>query len=127
METTILRTKTSQDPHHDMIDLLFCILDAQLGGQYSLADAQKAAALAPGMEQVVTALELQDAKDTAPVEKGKGGAVGFVRMRGGAGGRQQQLEPAWRRQQQHPRRLSAKPLPEWGAVMALSYVKIGPG
>jgi hypothetical protein len=101
---------------------IFRILDARLGEQYSLAGAQKAAALAlalaPGMEQVVTALEqLQDAKDTAPVEQGKGGAGGFVRMRGGAGGRQQQ----------HPRRLSATPLPEWGAVMASSYVKRGAG
>jgi hypothetical protein len=60
---------------------IFRILDARLGGQYSLAGAQKAEALAPGMEQ------LQDAEDTAPVEQGKGGAGGFVRMRGGAGGR----------------------------------------
>uniref|UniRef100_A0A0A9D0P6 Protein kinase domain-containing protein n=1 Tax=Arundo donax TaxID=35708 RepID=A0A0A9D0P6_ARUDO len=55
---------------------IFRILDARLGGQYSLAGAQKAAALAlqclsgdsrnrPSMEQVVAALEqLQDAKET---------------------------------------------------------------
>uniref|UniRef100_A0A453GWU1 Protein kinase domain-containing protein n=1 Tax=Aegilops tauschii subsp. strangulata TaxID=200361 RepID=A0A453GWU1_AEGTS len=53
---------------------VFHILDARLGGQYSLAGAQKTAALAmrclsgdararPGMAEVVTALEqLQDAK-----------------------------------------------------------------
>jgi hypothetical protein len=50
-----------------------------------------------------------------------------VRMRGGAGGRQQQPEPAWRRQQQHPRRLSATPLPKSVAVMASSCVKRGAG
>ncbi|XP_062208233.1 receptor-like cytoplasmic kinase 176 isoform X1 [Phragmites australis] len=55
---------------------IFRILDARLGGQYSLAGAQKAAALAlrclsgdsrnrPRMDQVVAALEqLQDAKET---------------------------------------------------------------
>jgi hypothetical protein len=54
---------------------IFRILDARLGGQYSLARAQKAAALAlqclsvesrqrPSMDEVVTALEqLQDAKE----------------------------------------------------------------
>jgi serine/threonine protein kinase len=53
----------------------FCILDPRLGGQYSLAKAQKAAALAmqclsvesrnrPSMDEVVTALEqLQDTKE----------------------------------------------------------------
>ncbi|KAM0902442.1 hypothetical protein ACQ4PT_019306 [Festuca glaucescens] len=103
---------------------IFRILDARLGGQYSLAGAQKAAALAlrclsgdsrvrPGMEQVVAALEqLQDAKDAAGsgTEQGKvGGAGGFVRMRGvvGGGGRQQRPEPAARRH--YPR---ASPLPE---------------
>ncbi|RWW84902.1 hypothetical protein BHE74_00006470 [Ensete ventricosum] len=55
---------------------IFRILDSRLGGQYSLAGAQKAAVLAlqclssearyrPTMDQVVAALEqLQDAKDT---------------------------------------------------------------
>ncbi|RRT83839.1 hypothetical protein B296_00008676 [Ensete ventricosum] len=55
---------------------IFRVLDSRLGGQYSLAGAQKAAALAlqclssearyrPTMDQVVAALEqLQDAKDT---------------------------------------------------------------
>jgi len=54
---------------------IFRILDPRLGGQYSLARAQKAAALAlqclsvesrhrPSMDEVVTALEqLQDAKE----------------------------------------------------------------
>lgn len=54
---------------------IFCILDARLSGQYSLARAQKAAALAlqclsvesrhrPSMDQVVAVLEqLQDAKE----------------------------------------------------------------
>ena len=54
---------------------IFHILDPRLGGQYSLARAQKAAALAlqclsvesrhrPSMDEVVTALEqLQDAKE----------------------------------------------------------------
>uniref|UniRef100_A0ACD5XHT1 Uncharacterized protein n=1 Tax=Avena sativa TaxID=4498 RepID=A0ACD5XHT1_AVESA len=100
---------------------IFRILDARLGGQYSLAGAQKAAALAlrclsgdsrvrPGMEQVVAALEqLQDAKDAAGsgAEQGKGGAGGFVRIRGGGGGRQP--EPAARKKQQYPRRLPAIP------------------
>ncbi|XP_047054619.1 receptor-like cytoplasmic kinase 176 [Lolium rigidum] len=103
---------------------IFRILDARLGGQYSLAGAQKAAALAlrclsgdcrvrPGMDQVVAALEqLQDAKDAAGsgAEQGKvGGAGGFVRMRGvvGGSGRQQRPEPAARRH--YPR---ASPLPE---------------
>jgi glutathione S-transferase len=103
---------------------IFHILDARLGGQYSLAGAQKTAALAlrclsgdcrvrPGMEQVVAALEqLQDAKDAAGsgAEQGKvGGAGGFVRMRGvvGGSGRQQRPEPAARRH--YPR---ASPLPE---------------
>ncbi|XP_037461370.1 receptor-like cytoplasmic kinase 176 [Triticum dicoccoides] len=80
------------------------ILDARLGGQYSLFGAQKAAALAlkclscnlsvrPSMEQVVAALEqLQDTKEAAVSDQGKangGGACGFVRKFGGS----RQLEP----------------------------------
>ncbi|CAM0885567.1 unnamed protein product [Alopecurus aequalis] len=91
---------------------IFRILDARLGGQYSLAGAQKAAALAlrclsgdsrvrPGMEEVVVALEqLQNAKDAAGTgnEQAKAGAGGFMRVRGvGGGGRQQQPEPPARR------------------------------
>uniref|UniRef100_A0ACD5XFC8 Uncharacterized protein n=1 Tax=Avena sativa TaxID=4498 RepID=A0ACD5XFC8_AVESA len=99
---------------------IFRILDARLGGQYSLAGAQKAAALAlrclsgdsrvrPGMDQVVAALEqLQDAKDAAGSEQGKGGAGGFVKIRGGGGGGRQP-EPAARKQQHYPRRLPAIP------------------
>ncbi|XBI04693.1 hypothetical protein VPH35_132944 [Triticum aestivum] len=72
------------------------ILDARLGGQYSLADAQEAAALAckclsgnlsvrPSMEQVVAALEqLQDTKETAVSDQG----CRVVRKFGGS--RQQQ-------------------------------------
>ena len=75
------------------------ILDARLGGQYSLGSAQKAAALVlkcisvdpkarPRMEQVVVALEqLQDDKET--VVSG-GGACGFFRMCGGGSLQQQQ-------------------------------------
>uniref|UniRef100_A0A0D9VAW6 non-specific serine/threonine protein kinase n=1 Tax=Leersia perrieri TaxID=77586 RepID=A0A0D9VAW6_9ORYZ len=63
---------------------IFRILDARLGGQFSLAGAQKAAALAlqclsgdsrnrPTMQQVVTALEqLQDAKVDTSHSHGRG-------------------------------------------------------
>jgi serine/threonine protein kinase len=110
---------------------IFRILDARLGGQYSLSGAQKAAALAmqclsgdsrnrPGMEQVVAALEqLQDAKETAArgqaqTQQRKVGGSTFVRMRGA---KQPEPEPAasgkpWRQQQHHPRRLPASPLRE---------------
>ncbi|KAM3336569.1 hypothetical protein ACQJBY_030528 [Aegilops geniculata] len=102
---------------------VFHILDARLGGQYSLAGAQKTAALAmrclsgdsrarPGMAEVVTALEqLQDAKETAAAGAGQGKASGgFVRMRGGGGsgsgaGRQQR-----RPEPMAVRRLPAAPL-----------------
>ncbi|XP_037469541.1 receptor-like cytoplasmic kinase 176 [Triticum dicoccoides] len=74
------------------------ILDARLGGQYSVGGVQKAAALAlqcisvcpkarPGMEQVVAALEqLEDNRETVTSGQGMasgGAACGFFRMCGG--------------------------------------------
>jgi serine/threonine protein kinase len=62
---------------------VFCILDPRLGGQYSLARAQKTAALAmqclsvesrnrPSMDEVVTALEqLQDTKEVGNPQQKK--------------------------------------------------------
>ncbi|KQK11777.1 receptor-like cytoplasmic kinase 176 [Brachypodium distachyon] len=103
---------------------IFRILDARLGGQYSLAGAQKAAALAlqclsgdprnrPGMEQVVAALgQLQDAAaKEAPPSAGGGG---FVRMRGGKAETAAAAAGGWHRRQhqQYGRRMPALPLRE---------------
>lgn len=102
---------------------IFRILDARLGGQYSLVGAQKAAALAlqclsgdsrnrPSMEQVVAALEqLQDAKET--------GSSQLQRKLSGRGlnsnghrSRSKYSEAAANGKPAQPRRLSASPLRE---------------